>query len=105
VHVGGLTIHPGDLLHGDCNGVTTIPLDIASDVADASEEFVQAEAVLLQYLQAGDVTVDGLSQANAECHRLINELRKRVTRNPQRTASGGPTNPAHAVNRAADADR
>src|SRR5207253_1326298 len=24
VHVGGITIHPGDLLHGDRNGVTTI---------------------------------------------------------------------------------
>lgn len=91
VHVGGLTIHPGDLLHGDCNGVTTIPLDIASGIVDACEEFVQAEAVVLQYLQAGDVTVDGLSQANAECHRLINELRERVARDPQRTVSGGPT--------------
>src|SRR5438874_6843881 len=26
VHVGGVTVHPGDLLHGDRNGVTTIPL-------------------------------------------------------------------------------
>ena len=91
VHVGGLTIHPGDLLHGDCNGVTTIPLDIVSDVADACEEFAQAEAVVLQYLRAGDVTVDGLSQANAECRRLINKLRERVARDPQRTVSGGPT--------------
>jgi len=91
VHVGGLAIHPGDLLHGDCNGVTTIPLGIASDVADACEEFVQAEAVLLQYLRTGDATADGFSQANAECHRLINKLRERVTRNPQRTVSGGPT--------------
>ena len=26
-------IHPGDLLHGDRNGVTTIPNEIASEVA------------------------------------------------------------------------
>jgi len=91
VHVGGLTIHPGDLLHGDCNGVTTIPLEIASDVADACEQFVQAEAVLLQYLKADNVTADGFSQANAECHRLIDKLRERLARNPQRTVSGGPT--------------
>src|SRR5205807_6469102 len=25
VHVGGVMVQPGDLLHGDCNGVTTIP--------------------------------------------------------------------------------
>src|SRR5882672_5353721 len=34
VSVGGVQILPGDLLHGDCNGVTTIPLDIAMDTAD-----------------------------------------------------------------------
>src|SRR5436305_3759606 len=38
VHIGGVAIYPGDLLHGDCNGVTTIPLDIASAVAHACEE-------------------------------------------------------------------
>jgi len=78
VHVGGITIHPGDLLHGDCNGVTTIPLDIASDVAHACEEFVRSEAIVLQYLQGGNVTVDGLSQALAECRRMIDALRERV---------------------------
>src|SRR5436309_2235761 len=25
VHVGGVMIHPGDLIHADCNGVSTIP--------------------------------------------------------------------------------
>jgi regulator of RNase E activity RraA len=80
VHVGGLAIHPGDLLHGDCNGVTSIPLDIAADVADACGDFVQAEAVVFEYLRAGDVTADGLSQATAECHRMIDTLRKRVAR-------------------------
>src|SRR5438477_12730587 len=29
VHVGGIMIHPGDLLHGDRNGVTSIPHEIA----------------------------------------------------------------------------
>ena len=78
VHVGGVTVHPGDLLHGDCNGVTTIPLDIASDVAAACEPFMRAEAVVLEYLQAGSITADGLSQATAECHRMIDALREQV---------------------------
>ena len=91
VHVGGVTVYPGDLLHGDCNGVTTIPLDIASDVAHACEEFVRAEAVVLQHLQAGDVTVDGLSQAIAECRRMIDALRERVAQRPPKTVSVGPT--------------
>src|SRR5882672_8662066 len=38
VRVGGITIHAGDLLHADANGVTTIPLQIASEVPDAAAE-------------------------------------------------------------------
>src|ERR1022692_2887926 len=33
VRVGGLTIHAGDLVHADANGVATIPLEIAGEVA------------------------------------------------------------------------
>jgi regulator of RNase E activity RraA len=78
VHVGGVTVHPGDLLHGDCNGVTTIPLEIASAVAEACEEFMRAETVVLEYLKAGHVTVKGLSEATGECGRTIGGLRERV---------------------------
>jgi regulator of RNase E activity RraA len=78
VEVGGITITPGDLLHGDCNGVTTIPLDIASDVAYACERFIQAEEVLLQYLNGGDVTPAGHKSASAECKELIEKLRNEI---------------------------
>src|SRR5213083_1669570 len=40
VDVGGVAIHVGDLLHGDRNGVTTIPNDIASAVAHACPEYM-----------------------------------------------------------------
>ncbi len=78
VQVGGITIHPGDLLHGDLNGVTTIPLEIASDVAEACEQFARAEAVIIEYSRGGNVTAEGLSQAEAECHRMIDELQEQV---------------------------
>jgi 4-hydroxy-4-methyl-2-oxoglutarate aldolase len=78
VQVGGVTLHPGDLLHGDRNGVTTIPLEIASEVADACEEFMRAEAVVLQYLRAGSPTVQGLAEANSTCAQIIERLRERV---------------------------
>ena len=42
IRVGGITVHPGDLLHADCNGVTTIPNDIGSDVAHACTDYVAA---------------------------------------------------------------
>ena len=34
VVVGGITVYQGDLLHGDRNGVTTIPHEVAGQVAD-----------------------------------------------------------------------
>ena len=84
VHVGGITIYPGDLLHGDCNGVTTIPYDIASDVAHACEEYVAAEAVILEYLKSGSPTPRDLAEACAESHRLTATLRKRLSRKDHR---------------------
>lgn len=53
VRVGGITIQPGDLLHADVNGITTIPLEIASEIADAAAEYVTAESIVLDYLKAG----------------------------------------------------
>jgi regulator of RNase E activity RraA len=80
VHVGGITVCPGDLLHGDLNGVTTIPREIASAVAHASRAFMAAEQVVLDYLKSGSATAEGLGKARAECGRMIESLRKKVQR-------------------------
>src|SRR5438093_3499285 len=78
VQVGGVAIHPGDLLHGDRNGVTTIPLAVAADVATACAEFVAAEGVIFNYLKAGNVTPAGFAAAHSECKHRIGELAKRL---------------------------
>jgi regulator of RNase E activity RraA len=78
VRVGGVTVYPGDLLHGDRNGVTTIPIGIASAVAHACAGLVAAEAVVLDYLRAGKVDPAGFAAAREECHRRISELAKQV---------------------------
>ena len=78
MRVGGVTIYPGDLLHGDRNGVTTIPNEHASAVADACPGFMSAEAVVLEYLKSGKVEVMGFNAARAECQRMINELAKKI---------------------------
>jgi regulator of RNase E activity RraA len=80
VAVGGVMVSPGDLLHGDCNGVTTIPLDIASDVAGACAEYVAAEQVVLDYCKSAEVTVEGYAAARAECARMLAALSERVRR-------------------------
>ena len=78
VRVGGVTISPGDLLHGDANGVTTIPIEIASAVAHACEEYMAAEQVVMDYCQSAEVSVAGFAEARAECGRRIAALGERV---------------------------
>jgi regulator of RNase E activity RraA len=78
VHVGGVMMHPGDLLHGDRNGVTTIPNEIAAAVARACPEFMAAEAVVLDYLKAGSVDVRGYAAAREECRRRIDALARQL---------------------------
>jgi len=78
VRVGGMSIYPGDLLHGDRNGVSTIPNDLASAVADACPPFMEAESVVLNYLKAGKVDVKGFNDRRGECQRLIKELETKI---------------------------
>jgi len=74
VHVGGVMVQPGDLLHGDRNGVTTVPNEIASSVADACPEFMAAEAVVLDYLKHGGTDPKKFAAARKECHDRIETL-------------------------------
>ncbi|SPF48413.1 Demethylmenaquinone methyltransferase-like protein [Candidatus Sulfopaludibacter sp. SbA4] len=78
VRVGGLTIHPGDLMHADCNGVTTIPLEIASEVAQVAAEFCAAESLVLEYLKGERVDVKGFTEARKAMMSALAVLGKRV---------------------------
>ena len=74
VHVGGLTINPGDLLHGDCNGVTTIPKEIAKDIAQICDQYVAAESIILDYLKSENATPKGLAEARKKCQQVLQKL-------------------------------
>lgn len=83
VRVGGITIHPGDLLHADTNGVVTIPLEIAADVGQAAVEFAAAESHVLQYLASGKPNVNEFAEARkammADLAKLGQRVRARAT--------------------------
>jgi len=79
VNVGGITIYPGDLLHGDRNGVTTIPLDIAGPVARACKPFMDLETEILTYLRSGSVTVDGYKKVLDGFKKQVDELKRKLT--------------------------
>jgi regulator of RNase E activity RraA len=81
VRVGGWTIRQGDLLHGDANGVTSIPAEIAAEVADLAGPFVDAEKIVLDYARApGPKTPEGLAEAQAEFTAAIQTLRRAIGR-------------------------
>jgi 4-hydroxy-4-methyl-2-oxoglutarate aldolase len=60
VVIDSVRIEPGDLLHGDINGVTIIPLSIADKVAEAAARVYEEEAQFMEYVNGPDFTVTGL---------------------------------------------
>ena len=79
VRVGGLMVKQGDLLHGDANGVTSIPTDLATEIADIAPEFVAAEQVVLDYVRSsGPKTAQGLGEARKEFSSIVAKLAKRA---------------------------
>jgi regulator of RNase E activity RraA len=80
VRVGGLVVQSGDLLHGDCNGVTGIPIEIAAEVADAAEEFVAAEGHVLDYAKSsGQKSISEMAARRKAMVEAIGALRRRLS--------------------------
>ncbi len=77
VNITGVTIRPGDLLHGDANGVTTIPTQIAEAVAHACEDFVAAEEVVISAARSGP-DMARYKQAATEFMRRRDAIRQRL---------------------------
>lgn len=81
VRVGGLVVNNGDLLHGDVNGVTRIPMSIAGEIPDVAAEFVAAEKTVLDYVQpAGPKTVVEFVARRKEYAAIVAKLTERVRR-------------------------
>lgn len=62
VTLEGMTVHPGDLLHGDVNGVLVVPAAVADRVAGAAQRVRDAERVVLDFVRAEGLTVEKLRQ-------------------------------------------
>ena len=80
VTVGGIWIEPGALLHGDLNGVTTVPVEIASEIPDACREIMVAEQYVLDYCRGGNVNPKGLADARKACQAHLDTVIARVRR-------------------------
>ena len=68
VQVGGITVRPGDLIHGDHHGVLAVPLEIAARISEGVEKVDRVERQLITYCQSPGFTRQGLET-------LYNKLR------------------------------
>ncbi len=80
VHVGGIAIYPDDLLHADCNGVTTIPKNIASEVTDIGEAYIAAEMLIINTMHESPGNLKLLRERQAESKAAMEKLRQQVSR-------------------------
>jgi 4-hydroxy-4-methyl-2-oxoglutarate aldolase len=62
VEIHGLPIVPGDLLHGDVNGLLVVPEVIAAEVAGACDAVRAEERALLDLITAPGFSVEKLRQ-------------------------------------------
>jgi 4-hydroxy-4-methyl-2-oxoglutarate aldolase len=62
VEICGLKIRPGDLLHGDENGLLTIPIEIASQVVDEAERVRQHESAFASFITGADFSLEQMAR-------------------------------------------
>jgi regulator of RNase E activity RraA len=68
VEIGGLTIHSGELLHGDLHGVQAVPLHIAHRIPGVAARILAQEQALIALCQAPEFSLEKLRAALAAEH-------------------------------------
>jgi 4-hydroxy-4-methyl-2-oxoglutarate aldolase len=58
IKIGDVTVHPGDLVFGDGDGVVVVPRDELRQVLDAAQSREEKEEVIKKELAAGKSTLD-----------------------------------------------
>jgi regulator of RNase E activity RraA len=62
VHVGGMTVEPGALFHGDGHGLVEVPFAVASQVAEVAGRIEAEERDIISFVREGQVTIDVLDE-------------------------------------------
>jgi regulator of RNase E activity RraA len=71
VTVGGLTVHPGDLIHADQHGVLLIPADIAAELPAAADRVIAAEQEFIRWVRSEQFDPDQLPERQDALRRAI----------------------------------
>ncbi len=65
VEIGGLTIHSGDLLHGDCHGIQSVPVELAGQIPAAASKIAAQERAIIELCRSPEFSIDKLREAIA----------------------------------------
>jgi regulator of RNase E activity RraA len=60
VKLGGLALHPGDLLHGDQHGLLTVPREIAGAIPEVASRLRQVEKNVIDFCKSNSFSVENL---------------------------------------------
>ena len=66
VQIGSLEMAPGDLIHGDSNGIVRIPRELASRVPATATALRKKEEAVMAYCHSPEFSVEGLRDLFAE---------------------------------------
>jgi regulator of RNase E activity RraA len=62
VNVGGLEVHPGDLLHADMHGVLNVPWQVASQIPEVAKKLREKENKMIALCTAGEIPLEALRE-------------------------------------------
>lgn len=60
VQIDGVTVRPGDLLHGDANGLTTFPAELAAQVLEATQRALDLDRRCIAYFAGPRFSIEGV---------------------------------------------
>ncbi len=66
VHIGGVTIRSGDLLHGDRHGIVKVPLDLVDALPDAIRAHEEIERRVIAVCRSADFSLEAYTAAWTE---------------------------------------
>ncbi len=73
VHIAGVEVRPGDLIHADKHGVCIIPVEIAHRLTEACARIEELERPLLEMCRREDFDLEKYLEARAYMKTKINE--------------------------------
>jgi 4-hydroxy-4-methyl-2-oxoglutarate aldolase len=71
VNIAGVRINPGDLIHGDANGLVNIPLHLATRIPEVAEKLKDRELEITRFCKSDEFSMAGLVNIvqNGRFHR------------------------------------